>query len=373
LTDSGHTKRERSATGLGLELAPGWREVAPRRDAPGLLGEADGRLIHLGGDFSLLHRFGAVGPVDCPLAVDPRTSTAYRYVCESRLMRQDFSCLRAYDLKTGAERTLLDLRLSEWVLWLLEGIEGKAGKPGQLFGLLAADLPGEDRVVIQHRLFALRPGEARPRLRPVCRDAYRPLAFSRARRELVFAGAEGIYLLGLKGERRAALTAQEAPTGQGAAFDPSGAERLALGGDGIYLWDFGSGTCTRLTRQGRHPVWSADGSRIWYCESSADLFELDLQTGESRPLVRAQDNRYPEFWFARPVRQSGCGRFLAVSLSAKRLAGLAPRAEDARQRERVYRYCHETCLLDLERKELWRRDGRLGNLRWVSGRAQTAG
>ncbi|MFP4068928.1 MAG: TolB family protein, partial [Opitutales bacterium] len=351
---------------LNFELAAGWRLVEPRADAPELLVEAGGCLLHWKSDFTQLHAFGEVGPVDCPAAYDPLSRTAYRYVCESRLQRRDFSRLLAYDLDGGGVRTVLDLPLNQWVLWLLEWVEGRGPEEGRLFGLVAADRPADDRVVIEHRLFTMAPSEPRPRLRPLCRDAYRPLAFSRRRRELVFAGAEGVYILGLKGERLAALPLSEGPGGDGASFDPSGGPRVALGGEGIHLWDFGGGRCERLVRLGRHPVWSPDGRGIYYAESSGDLHYYDLDAGRSVRLVGLRDNRLPEFWHARPVCMDGSGRFLALPLTGKRLKGVARASDPSGVRERVYEHRHTLCVLDTERRELWHRDGAFVNrARWT--------
>ncbi|WP_269525337.1 TolB family protein [Coraliomargarita parva] len=352
---------------LDLELAPGWREVDPRADAPELLVEQGGVLRHLRGDFDELHQFGSVGPVDCPLAYDARSRRAYRYVCETRLLRKDFSQLRAYDLNSGGVFPLLELPLNQWVLWQLDWLPGKDGEPGQLFGLLASDhTEDDDRIVIQHRLFAFNPAEAAPRVRPLCRDAYKPLAFSRQRREMVFAGAEGIHVVGLKGERRVSLTRESRPEGYGASFDPQGGGRVALGGAGIWIWDYEAGSLDRLSVVGRHPVWSQDGRGIWYGECSSDLFRYDTGSGQIEKILGIRQNRQTETWHARPVRQSPCGRYLAMSLTAKRLKGVTRQAGGMAEREHVYVHHHALCILDLERRELWRREGAFVNqVRWV--------
>ncbi|HAV13560.1 MAG TPA: hypothetical protein DCX06_08750, partial [Opitutae bacterium] len=262
---------------MDIEFAGGWEQVASRMGAPDLLLESDGRLLVQRSDFSLLHDFGAVGPVDCPIAYDTRTHTAYRYVCASSAARGDFSQLRSFHLGHYTTEVLWELPLNQWVLWLLEWISGAESGSGQLLGLVATDRPTEDRIVIEHQLFALKPGEKRARLRPICRDGYRPLAFSRKRRELVFAGANGIYLVDLKGIRRATFPGGEA-TGQGAAFDPSGAGRVIIGGDGIYIWDLERNQVQQLCRIGRYPVWAVGRNGFWYRESSSDLFYYDLDT-----------------------------------------------------------------------------------------------
>lgn len=121
---------------LNLEFAEGWREVAPRSDAPSLLIEEAGRLLHQPSDFSQPHDFGSVGPVDCPIAYDQGSRTAFRYVSAPSLSRRDYSQLRAFDLSTGEGRALLRLPLNQWVLWLLEWIEGRLGEGGSCLGCL---------------------------------------------------------------------------------------------------------------------------------------------------------------------------------------------------------------------------------------------
>lgn len=351
---------------LKLELAEGWREVAPRSDVPDLLAEMDGRLLHLASDLSVRRDFGKVGPVDCPLALDRINLRAFRYVSKAGFGGgADYSQLRSYDLKTGNSFPALNLPLHQWVLWLLEWIEGGTGTPGQLLGLVASDRTDELGVCIDHHLFALTPGEERVRRRPLCRDAYRPLAFSRKRRELVFSGAEGTYLLSMTGERKQSLPKERCESGEGGSFDPSGAPRVALAGAGLHLWDFESGDCERLAKLGRHPVWSADGRALWYRESSADLHCIDMKTRETTRILAAAGQRERELWFARPASLSRCGRYAAASLTARRLRGMQQNASSGGERERVYRYEHALVIMDLERRELWQAPGPASQVQWL--------
>ena len=349
---------------LDLELADGWSEIAPRAGAPDLLVEEGGRLAHLRSDFSRVHEFGAVGPVDCPLAYDAEEQTAYRYVSAARLRGADFSQIRAYNLRTGAVRSAMDLPLSHWALWFLEWLPDA----GSLFGLLASDVSSEEGVVIRHQLFAHKPGESRLRLRPLCRDAYFPLAFSRQRRELLFSGAEGLNIVSLKGERLASCCENDRASGRGGMFDPSGRARVVLGGDGLYLWEFeGRGGLQRLARQGQYPVWAQDGRGIWYSQSSSDLLYYDLERGVSEPVIAVRKTHNAEVSFARSARQSPCGRYLALPLTGKRLKGVARGKLDPSVRERIYEYGHNFCVFDLERREFWRRSGFISNFCWSDG------
>lgn len=354
------------STHLPIRLDDGWREATPGSDAPRLLAEEDGHMRLLAPDLKVAHDFGAVGPVDCPMAYDPVRRLAFRYVCASGFRRGDFSQLRAFSVDRGESYALKELPLRHWVLWFLEWIGATEEQPGQLFGLLAVDRPMNDQVVIEHRLFAYKLGAAQLNLRLLCRDAYKPLAFSHRRRELVFAGADGIYLLSLRGERKLSLPAGAAATGHGAAFDPSGAGRVILGGDGLHLWDLERNSCQRLTRNGRHPVWAPDCRGVWYRESSADLHFFDFAKDEAQKVVSLGQQRHPEFWHARPVCLSPCGRYLALSLTEKVLRGVSRKGSVDSSPEKVYIHRHVLCVMDLTAKTYWCREGHAKHLRWVS-------
>jgi hypothetical protein len=253
---------------------------------------------------------------------------------------------------------------SQWALWLLEWIPVRDGT-GQIFGLLATDRPADDRVVIEHRLFAYRPGAPAINRRALCRDAYKPLAFSRQRRELIFSGAEGIYLLNLRGERQRTLPEGAGASGYGAAFDPSGAARVVLGGDGLHLWDLERNQCRRLTRNGRHPVWASDGRSVYYRESSGDLFVYDMKADTTRKVVAIGAQRHPNFWHAGPACLSPCGRYLAVSLTDKVLRGVSRKASVDSRPEKVYIHTHVLVVFDLDTQTYWSRAGYASHLRWA--------
>ena len=350
---------------LNIKAENGWCEAEPSLDAPQLLSEESGRLRLLNGDLSMDHDFGAVGPVDCPIAYDAARRLAFRYVCKAGYQGGDFSQLRAFSV-THKESTLLkELLPNQWVLWFLEWISGGGDVPGQLFGLMARDRPEESQIVIEHRLFTAGGGDDLLRFRPLCRDAYKPLAISRKRRELVFVGADGIYLLSFRGERKLSMADAASVSGHGADFSPDGRAKLVVGGDGLHLWDLERNTHVRLTRNGRYPVWSPDGVGIWYRESSGGLLYYDLVSEEVREILCLADLKYPDFWHARPVSISGDGRFLATCLTRKMLRGVSQKGSATGQRERVYVHQHAICVLDTEARTYWTREGFSNHLRWA--------
>lgn len=342
-----------------------WREHSPSEDVPRLLVEQEGHLRLLSHDLQVRFDYGAVGPVDCPIAYDPVRRLGFRYVCATGACRGDFSQLRAFSVDRGESYLLKELPLNQWALWHLDWIEPQGRASGQLYGLLATDRPCEGQVVIEHRLFSYKLGASHLGVRPLCRDAYKPLAFSSSRRECVFAGAEGIYLLSMRGERKLTLTAAAGASGEGAAFCPEGSPRVVLGGDGLHLWDLKTNHCRRLTRNGRYPVWAPDGRGIWYRESSASLHYYDLAHDCTQELVSLPNQRHPEFWHAQPVCLSRDGRYLATCLTSKVLRGVSQKGSATGQRERVYMHSHQILVLDLERRAYWSQTGYARQLRWV--------
>ena len=351
--------------GPPLNLADDWRRGEAPADCPCLFAEEYGRLRLLSPSLELLHDYGAVGPVDCPIAYDFKRRMAFRYVCASGAQRGDFSQLRAFSIDRRESFSIKDLPPNQWALWLLEWVPG-ADDGGQLFGLVATDRPNDAQVVIEHRLFSYKPGAAAIRPRALCRDAYKPLALSRQRRELVFSGADGIYLLNLRGERKLTLPSECPATGFGAAFDPTGQARVILGGDGLHLWDLQTNHHRRLTRNGRHPVWALDGRSIFYRESSGDLFLYDLRKDRTRKVMSFGVQRHPEFWHARPVVLSPCGHFLAASLSEKVLRGVSRKTSIDAKPEKVFVDSHMLVVLDLTQRTYWMRLGHANHLRWTA-------
>lgn len=352
-------------TTVKIEIAENWGLDQPDAAALPLLAEAGGRLRLLAPDLAERHDYGAVGPVDCPIAYDPKRRLGFRYVCAEGGRRGDFSQLRAFAVDRGQSYPVQELPFNRWVLWFLQWIGSTGGRPGQLLGLVAVDQPHADQVIIEHHLFTHQAGEDRLRLNRLSRDAYKPLAFSRRRREIVFAGAEGIYLLGLRGERKLTLPAESCVGGQGAAFCPNGSPRVVVGGDGLHLWDLERNSCHRLTRNGRHPVWAPDGKSIWYRESSADLHRYDLELDASVRVAGCPKQRNPEFWHARPVCLSSDGRFLATSLTEKVLRGVSQRGSATAERERVFTHNHSLLVIDFARQVYWTRPGFANHLCWV--------
>jgi len=349
---------------LNIQLAEGWEEIPPPGRGPSLMIESEGELSLYRNDFTLEHKFGPVGPVDCPLAYDAQASLVFRYISAPRIGRRDFSQIRAYDVKMGTSELIAELPLNQWVLWLLEWIRGGPSEGGRLFGLVATDDTSSDMVVLKHQLFLMKPFDGIATKRPLCRDAYAPIAFSLQRRRILFVGAEGIYTVGLNGERHAELALTDRAIGRGAAFSPNSSDEVLIGGSGLRLWNYKTGECRKLTQQGQYPCWSKDGRGIWFSESSADLLYYDIESRETTRVLQVARNHDKEYSLARPIRISPDGRYLGVQLSGKRMKGIS-RNSIMGARERVYEQSQAFFVLDLKTSELWRHEGFVTQFLWI--------
>lgn len=351
---------------LNFEIAEGWQFVEPRASAPDLIIEESGVMKHVTSAMELKATFGPVGPVDCPIAYDSRSRKAYRYVSEARHIRRDFSQIHQYNLDDGTVSTVLALPLNQWILWMLEWVPGSAEGMGRLYGLLASDRSNGDAFVLEHNLFSLDPAvsQARCLQRPLCRDAYYPIRFDHSRRLSVFSGAEGLYIVSIKGERLHRLHLKDNAIGRGASFCPNGTSRVLIGGSGLHLWDYQSGAYRLLRPQGQYPVWSPDGAGAWFSESSGDLMYFDFDTECTTTLLNMRKNHDREWSFARSPQLTNCSRYLAVPITGKQLKGVTGSRSQAGGRERIYAYESALCIFDLIEKRIWMRPGYTPNFKW---------
>lgn len=355
--------------GLNLQIADGWHLVNPKATAPDLLIEESGILKQISSSMKTKAELGSVGPVDCPIAYDPVAHTAYRYVCEARHIRRDFSQIYAYNLEDGTSAPVLSLPLNQWILWMLEWIPaGGAAEGGRLYGLLASDRSNGDSLVLEHHLFSLDPAAHQPQIlhRPLCRDAYYPIRYDHSRRLSLFSGVDGLYLVSLKGERLHRLHLKDDVIGRGASFCPKGTSRVLIGGSGLHLWDYTSSEYRLLRHQGQYPVWSPDGTGAWFSESSGDLMYFDFDTSESTTIIKMRKNHDRELSFARSPQLTKSGRFLALPISGKQLKGISTSRFEAGARERIYAHESAFCILDLDEKSIWIRPGYVNNFKWCN-------
>ncbi len=338
---------------LKLQMAQGFREVAPRACGRRLLWEDGGECQLAETDFAAPRALGHLGGVDCPLAVDAARGLAWAYCCQLRLGVRDFSEIREFDLATGQSRRLIRLGLHQWAIWLL----GHWVEANALLALVATDTRLR-AIHIRHHLAVIDLRQGALHLIALPRDAFAPLAWCPRRRWIIFYGVEGTQLVTFTG-RQERILPPGGPLGRGGDLHPHKPLAL-LGGDGIWLWNLETGSCQCLRERGQYPRWTPDGAGCWFSESSSDLFHLDCATGAERRLLRIVGNPYTEINYARPLTLDAEGRLLALPLT--RMLKIDPAA--AAQSSTLPRL-HRLCVVDLTACEAWMTSGYARNLAWV--------
>jgi hypothetical protein len=297
-------------------------------------------------------------------------------VSEHRLHRPDYSAIALIDADARRQpiRQIMPLARNRWALWMLTQVPGH----NSLFGLFATDerpreqaesvafgAHGGTGIEIRHQLGFINLDTGKLVLAGLARDAFMPLAHSFERRAIVFSGWEGIHLVGMDGRRRLSLKGDIRPEGRGAAFHPgSGDPRVALGGAGIYVWNLQTGDCERLEKHGQFPAWGPGGETLFFSESSANLIQRDLRTGEKTTLLAMARDRLPQLVYAQPPRLSADGRYLAICLSQQRLTGVTRKASSTGEPAKAFEHIAALCVLDLAEREFWCAPIRAQNLTW---------
>jgi hypothetical protein len=338
---------------LKLQLAEGFREVAPRPCGHRLLWEEGGNFRYTETDFLEPRNFGHLGPVDCPLAVDAARGLAWAYCCQYRLGVRDYSEIREFNLATGRSRRALRLGVRQWALWLLAHWPGS----DSLLALVATDTR-VDAINIRHHLAVIDTKKAQLHLIALPHDAFAPLAYCPRRRWIIFHGVEGTHLVSFAGRNLLTLPSG-GPLGRGGDIHPHKPFAL-IGGDGIWLWNLESGAVSRLRERGQYPRWAPDGTSCWFSESSSDLFQMNCETGAEERLLRVAGHALTEVNYARPIAADAAGRYLALPLT--RLLKMDPLAvANAPTLARL----HRLCVVDLTAREVWLAEGYARHLAWA--------
>ena len=338
---------------LRLQLAEGFREVAPRPCGRRVLWDDSGHLRLAETNFAAPREFGFLGGVDCPLAVDSARGLAWAYCCQMRLGVRDFSEIREFDLATGANRRLLRLGLHQWAIWLLTHWPEK----NALLALVATNTQITS-INIRHHLAVIDLRQGALHLIALPRDAFAPLAWCPRRRWIIFYGAEGTHWVTFTGKHERTLP-PGGPLGRGGDLHPH-KPLVLLGGDGLWLWNLENGAVRCLRERGQYPRWTPDGESCWFSESSSDLFQLHCETGEEQRLLRIAGNPNTEINYARPIAADPEGRHLAFPLT--RLLKLDPAAA---ANSATLARLHRLCVVDLAARETWIAEGYARHLAWV--------
>lgn len=342
---------------LALLLAKGWKTVAPRASGHKLVWQSGSKLYCSDTDFTNPMCMGNIGPVDCPVAVDPKRGLAYRYVSPEYFESKDFSELRSFNLQTGESERLFTLDLNKWIIWLLRYLPGK----DVLLALVSTHMPGQG-VHIQHQLGLFDLRKRQSLLVPLPRDAFVPLDVDIERQEVLFYGVEGYQWIHYSGHRQLLLRDRNLPDGRGGAFHPT-LPIVALGGGKIVLYHREERRFDILDVRGHHPVWSVDGNTLWYAESSGDLFRYDMNERVSERILSVAGNPYADIKHVRPVKLTPDGRYLATVLTRR----IKRRTDEGvSDNEPLFRLSHAIVIADLERKEIWQHPGFSPNFEWYS-------
>lgn len=348
------------AASLPLSLASGWKNVPPRATGRRLVWKRDGRWLLSDTDFADPVDFGATSPIDCPTAYDPTRERIYRYHCAQWGDRRDASELRQVGVDGSGEDRLFALGLNKWALWLCEYVL----ELDSLAALVATEMPhkADGTVVIQHQLCLYNLAQGQSLLINLPRDCFYPLAIHSASQRLLFHGAEGYQVVNFAGKRLYRLGSRGLPEGRGGAFNPHNPEELALGGGGL-MRVRRNGECVLLRDRGINPVWSPDGQRLFFAESSSDLW-VRAADGQYERLLAVAGNRYSEVNRARPARLTSDGRYLALPLTRRirrqGVEGAAPRDGSPAWVE-----WQAICILDFEEQVAWQAPG-AGPILWLS-------
>ncbi len=336
---------------LPLLLGEGWRQVPARACGMRLLWESAGRLFASETDFAAIKDVGEIGRIDCPVAVDTGRGVAYRYACTDG-QSLDYSEIRSFDLTAGNTSKAFRLGLNQWVVWMLRHL----AKEDLLVAMVATHMPGEG-VRIQHQLglFDLKKGKRL--FVPLPRDAFMPCDLHPGRREVLFSGAEGWQVVGLKGDRVAHLRQFKGiPEGRGGNIHPT-RPLIALGGRGIALWNREHGNIQQVHPRGQQPVWSRDGEQLFFSESSSDLFVHRLAKAATERIFAVAGNPHAEVTQARPIALSPDGRYGALPILRRVRRALGEEGP-------TFAYHYSLVVLDFEQRELWQHTVRATNLAW---------
>ena len=152
---------------------------------------------------------------------------------------------------------------------------------------------------------------------------------------------------------------------QGASFHPF-ENKVAIGMQGIVIWDVSFGMCKQLVPYGSYPAWSPDGSRIWFRKDDSTLSTVEVKTGKVMGICTIKGAENPGMSLCSKPLFSPNGRYVFCSLSAgsyevektngnRDVSG----ASSGSGNRDIF------CILDTERKQIWTAQGRTHNILWI--------
>ncbi|MGV8124633.1 MAG: Clp protease N-terminal domain-containing protein [Candidatus Xenobiia bacterium LiM19] len=152
---------------------------------------------------------------------------------------------------------------------------------------------------------------------------------------------------------------------QGASFHPR-QNRVAVGMQGICIWDLDSDDFRQITPYGSFPVWSPDGDHIWFRRDDSTLCTVEVHSEKVKAICMVKGVRSPGLLLSSKPVFSPCGRYLFCALSAS--------SDEAAETEGCRATGEETgggferdffCIVDTVKKQIWSAPGRSQSFLWV--------
>ncbi|GEM_PF-2337725 len=152
---------------------------------------------------------------------------------------------------------------------------------------------------------------------------------------------------------------------RGASFHPS-LNKVAIGMQGIGIWDLSSGDIEWIVHYGSYPTWSPDGSHIWFRKNDSTLCAVDVKTNKVKVICSLRCVEHPVMLLSSRLLFSPCGRYLFCALSAG--SGWPERSRACGDEEKkADEACNGDflCILDTEKKLIWSAPGRSQGFCWI--------
>ncbi|MDQ7827249.1 MAG: hypothetical protein RDV48_30930 [Candidatus Eremiobacteraeota bacterium] len=140
-------------------------------------------------------------------------------------------------------------------------------------------------------------------------------------------------------------------------------DTLASGKRKIGIWDMYSGSVEFMPFVGVYPVWSPDGSCIWFRENDASLCKMDIKSRKVEKIISFKDSENQNWNYSGKVIFSPNHRYVFSTLS--RTESMEQEEKMSPKRAMHHNYTHLLCILDTELKLAWAVPGYSYNFAWV--------
>ncbi|MGF1530546.1 MAG: TolB family protein [Puniceicoccaceae bacterium] len=336
-----------------------WSRVSPRASGFQIAWENADGLWCSETDFKKARRIALTSDFTAGIVVSEDFRTIYQYNASAPHRNPGVNTVSSYGMGSGVEggesRFLLDARV------FIPSFIGFLPRSQHLACLLAVTMPPSSRAAIRidHRLGIFGPELSNLRSHPLPEDCIRVLAASAAGDSILFEGSRMIHCVSFLGHRKWWLGLPAGEAFHRGDFHPTNGT-VAIGGAPLRLFDPETRRVTSIHGFGLSPKWSADGSGLYFRQSSSDLYHWSAESGTVEKLPSAALDRYPESRFCTAARLSPDARMLAVSLTRRE-----PRPQNAAPTLSAWFEQQSILILDLVGLEYWQHPVALRDLAWV--------